>query len=170
MSKRSDKFFNDRFDHLFQLPESILLDLARNEACPLEYRLTAVEIMRSKGFSKVNHPDLAQLLAHIEEEEDQFGASKKAHFGSKNTIPESKTDPISPILVEKAKESSPPSASVTTTTMFARPEIEFEREDDGRWIAEAVETPGAMAYGNTKEEAESKVEAILLEQIPENGQ
>jgi len=38
--------------------------------------------------------------------------------------------------------------------------IEFEREDDGRWIAEIPALPGAMAYGATQTEAESKVRAI----------
>ncbi|MCL2659190.1 MAG: type II toxin-antitoxin system HicB family antitoxin [Acidobacteriaceae bacterium] len=41
-------------------------------------------------------------------------------------------------------------------------EVEFEREDDGRWIAEIPSLPGVMAYGATKEEAASKVEAIAL--------
>jgi predicted RNase H-like HicB family nuclease len=40
--------------------------------------------------------------------------------------------------------------------------IEFDREDDGRWIAEIRELPGAMAYGKTKEEAEAGVEALAL--------
>lgn len=43
--------------------------------------------------------------------------------------------------------------------------IEFEREDDGRWIAEIPSLPGAMAYGATKREAESKVQAIALRVI-----
>lgn len=43
--------------------------------------------------------------------------------------------------------------------------IEFDREDDGRWIAEITELPGVMAYGATKEEAESKVQAIALRRI-----
>jgi predicted RNase H-like HicB family nuclease len=46
--------------------------------------------------------------------------------------------------------------------------IEFEREDDGRWIAEIVALPGAMAYGATKQEAESKVQAIALRVIADN--
>jgi predicted RNase H-like HicB family nuclease len=40
--------------------------------------------------------------------------------------------------------------------------IEFEREDDGRWIAEIPELPGVMAYGPTKGEAEAAVEALAL--------
>lgn len=31
--------------------------------------------------------------------------------------------------------------------------IEIKREDDGRWIAEIVEIPGAMTYGSTKVQA-----------------
>ena len=31
--------------------------------------------------------------------------------------------------------------------------VEFEREDDGRWIAEIPTLPGAMTYGISQEEA-----------------
>jgi len=41
-------------------------------------------------------------------------------------------------------------------------EIEFELEDDGRWIAEIPSLPGVMAYGATKDEARSKVEVLAL--------
>ncbi len=41
-------------------------------------------------------------------------------------------------------------------------QIELEREDDGRWIAEAPGIPGALAYGCTEAEAISRVEAIVL--------
>ena len=40
--------------------------------------------------------------------------------------------------------------------------IEFEREDDGRWIAEIPELPGVMVYGATRDEAESKVQSLAL--------
>jgi predicted RNase H-like HicB family nuclease len=40
--------------------------------------------------------------------------------------------------------------------------IEFERENDRRWIAEIPKLPGVMAYGNTKTEAKQKVYAIAL--------
>jgi predicted RNase H-like HicB family nuclease len=43
--------------------------------------------------------------------------------------------------------------------------IEFEREDDGRWIAEIADLPGVLAYGVTKEEAEAAVEALALRVI-----
>lgn len=38
--------------------------------------------------------------------------------------------------------------------------LEIEQEDDGRWIAEVLELPGALAYGQTPEEA--KVQALAL--------
>ena len=40
--------------------------------------------------------------------------------------------------------------------------IEFEQEEDGRWIADIPELPGVMAYGASKREAEAKVRAIAL--------
>jgi predicted RNase H-like HicB family nuclease len=46
--------------------------------------------------------------------------------------------------------------------------IEFEQEEDGRWIADIPELPGVMAYGTSKREAESKVQAIALRVIADN--
>lgn len=46
--------------------------------------------------------------------------------------------------------------------------IEFDREEDGRWIAEIDSLPGAMAYGATRHEAESKVQAIALRIIADD--
>ena len=43
--------------------------------------------------------------------------------------------------------------------------IEFEREEDGRWIAEIADLPGVLAYGPTREEAEAAVEALALRVI-----
>lgn len=40
--------------------------------------------------------------------------------------------------------------------------IEIEREDDGRWIAEVPELPGVMVYGQSRDEAISKVKALAL--------
>ena len=40
--------------------------------------------------------------------------------------------------------------------------IECEQEEDGRWLAEVIELPGALAYGRTPEEAMSKVQALGL--------
>ncbi len=43
--------------------------------------------------------------------------------------------------------------------------IEVEREEDGRWIAEVPELPGALAYGQTREDAIARVEALALRVI-----
>lgn len=43
--------------------------------------------------------------------------------------------------------------------------IEIDREDDGRWIAEIPEMPGVMAYGESRQEAITKVEALTLRLI-----
>ena len=32
--------------------------------------------------------------------------------------------------------------------------IDYEQEADGRWVAEVLDLPGIVAYGETKEEAE----------------
>lgn len=43
--------------------------------------------------------------------------------------------------------------------------IEREQEEDGRWIAEVVELPGVLAYGQTPDEAVAKVQALALRVI-----
>lgn len=43
--------------------------------------------------------------------------------------------------------------------------IDCEREDDGRWIAEIVQIPGAMAYGATRDEAMARAEIVALRAI-----
>ncbi len=40
--------------------------------------------------------------------------------------------------------------------------VEYEREDDGRWLAEVVELPGVLAYGNDSDEAIAKAQALAL--------
>ena len=45
--------------------------------------------------------------------------------------------------------------------------IEHEREDDGRWLAEVPEIPGALAYGATANEAMAKAEALALRVLAE---
>jgi predicted RNase H-like HicB family nuclease len=51
--------------------------------------------------------------------------------------------------------------------------VEIEQEADGRWIAEVMELPGVMCYGNTLEEAKLRVQALALRVIAdriENGE
>ena len=46
-----------------------------------------------------------------------------------------------------------------------RMKIEIDREEDGRWIAEVPDLPGVMVYGQTREQAISKAEALALRVI-----
>ncbi len=41
-------------------------------------------------------------------------------------------------------------------------QIEVEQEDDGRWLAEVSDIPGVLAYGQTREEAIERVQALTL--------
>ena len=40
--------------------------------------------------------------------------------------------------------------------------VEFEREVDGRWIAEVPQIAGALAYGASRDEALAAVQALVL--------
>ncbi len=53
------------------------------------------------------------------------------------------------------------SKSAIKTSRASFPVV-FEREHDGRWIAEISKLPGVLAYGVTKTEARQKVYAVAL--------
>ena len=44
-------------------------------------------------------------------------------------------------------------------------EIETEREEDGRWIAEVPDLPGVLVYSATRDEAIAQVKAMALRVI-----
>ena len=46
-------------------------------------------------------------------------------------------------------------------------DIECEREDDGRWLAEVPQLPGVLAYGATRDEAMAKAQVLALRVIAE---
>ena len=51
--------------------------------------------------------------------------------------------------------------------------IETEQEENGRWIAEILEIPGALVYGNSQKQAITKVQALALRVLAdklENGE
>jgi predicted RNase H-like HicB family nuclease len=45
--------------------------------------------------------------------------------------------------------------------------VEIEREDDGRWLAEVPAVSGVMAYGQDRDEAVARVQALALRVITE---
>jgi predicted RNase H-like HicB family nuclease len=51
-------------------------------------------------------------------------------------------------------------------------QIEIEQEEDGRWLAEILDLPGVMAYGQSKEEALANAEVlafrVIADQIEES--
>jgi predicted RNase H-like HicB family nuclease len=48
-------------------------------------------------------------------------------------------------------------------------EVEVDREDDGRWIAEVTELPGALVYGDSLEQAQALALRVLADRL-ENGE
>ena len=51
--------------------------------------------------------------------------------------------------------------------------IESEQEENGRWIAEILEIPDALVYGNSQKQAITKVQALALRVLAnklENGE
>ena len=48
--------------------------------------------------------------------------------------------------------------------------VEFDREEDGRWIAEVQKLPGVMAYGATKQAALRRVYAVALRTLADKAE
>ena len=58
--------------------------------------------------------------------------------------------------------------------------VELDREEDGRWIAEIPALPGVLTYGQSRDEAIERAKALALrvmadklehgEEIPEMGE
>ena len=46
-------------------------------------------------------------------------------------------------------------------------EIECEREDDGRWLAEVPQLPGVLAYGTSADDAMAKAQVLALRVLAE---
>lgn len=48
--------------------------------------------------------------------------------------------------------------------------VEFDREEDGRWIAEVKELQGVMAYGATRQAALRKVYVVALRTLADKAE
>ena len=46
-------------------------------------------------------------------------------------------------------------------------DIECDREDDGRWLAEVPQLPGVLAYGSSRDEAMARAEILALRVLAE---
>ena len=45
--------------------------------------------------------------------------------------------------------------------------VDYEQEEDGRWLAEVLELPGLMVYGQTRQEAIARAQALALRVLAE---
>lgn len=45
--------------------------------------------------------------------------------------------------------------------------IDVEQEDDGRWLAEVMDLPGVLVYGQTRKEAVARAQALALRVVAE---
>ena len=45
--------------------------------------------------------------------------------------------------------------------------IEVEREEDGRWIGEVPDLPGVLAYGQNRDDAIARAQALALRVLAE---
>jgi predicted RNase H-like HicB family nuclease len=51
--------------------------------------------------------------------------------------------------------------------------VEYEKEEDGRWLAEVKELPGVLVYGKDPDEAAARAQALALRVVAdrlENGE
>ena len=70
----------------------------------------------------------------------------------------------------RAASTAPDSKAVDSTRTQEKHvqfNLECEREDDGRWLAEVGELPGTLAYGSSANEAVAKAEVLALRILAE---
>jgi predicted RNase H-like HicB family nuclease len=58
--------------------------------------------------------------------------------------------------------SYPEIAFITIPSEVMNFTIEIEQEEDGRFLAEVIHFPGVLAYGQTRQEAVARVQALAL--------
>jgi predicted RNase H-like HicB family nuclease len=58
-----------------------------------------------------------------------------------------------------------PKHAISGRVVDQRLQVEIEQEEDGRWLAEVVDLPGVMAYGQSPEAASVEVEKVALRML-----
>jgi predicted RNase H-like HicB family nuclease len=86
-------------------------------------------------------------------------------FYKKNDLRNAVSNSVVGHPIEVTTDRKPPRGTRSQDLRFS---IETEREDDGRWIAEIPEVPGALAYGMTEQEACAKATAIALRALADD--
>ena len=74
--------FDDKGIHLKGFPDSTLLDIARNGSAQRDYRLTAVEILKTRKSPRITHPDIQDLVRELEIELDGIVFENPAPSGA----------------------------------------------------------------------------------------
>jgi hypothetical protein len=74
--------FDDKGIHLKGFPDSALLDIARNGSAQRDYRLTAVEILKTRKSPRITHPDIQDLVRELEIELDGIVFENPAPSGA----------------------------------------------------------------------------------------
>ena len=73
---------DDKGIHLKGFPDSTLLDIARNGSAQRDYRLTAVEILKTRKSPRITHPDIQDLVRELEIELDGIVFENPAPSGA----------------------------------------------------------------------------------------
>lgn len=107
-----------QYPELLAYPDETLRDIARNEACPYDYRMSAVERLVAKNSPYAKHEELADLVRELDEEMQGVPLV----FPPPEPEPEPETPPVL-------------KASVTTATMSENilpPDVESPEDATGR--------------------------------------
>lgn len=105
MASEIKDLWEDRWDHLKHLPDHILLDIARNGAAELRYRLYAVELLQRLKSPRIYHEDIQFLVRQLDIEMDGV---------------ETEFEYVAPV-----SGPGPLTCSVTTSTMFGEEKVEI---------------------------------------------
>lgn len=65
-------------------------------------------------------------------------------------------------MTRRAPKKEPHMAAAAQAKVKQQFTVQFDREKDGRWIAEVPELPGVMVYGDTPESALASVKALAF--------
>jgi predicted RNase H-like HicB family nuclease len=103
------------------------------------------------------------MLAHVPKSA-RLLPKKSPIFYKKNYLRNAVSNSVVGHPPEVTTDRKPPGGTRSQDLQFS---IETEREDDGRWIAEIPEAPGALAYGMTEQEA-SAANAIALRTVADD--
>lgn len=121
--------WDDNREHLKSFPDHILLDIARNDAAELRYRLLAVELLQRMKSPRANHEDIRHLVRELDIEME--GVQTEFEFPITNV-------PAGPL-----------SCSVTTATLYGEEKVEIpENGQDDSCISSQARDDNSERLGD----------------------